>query len=545
MLKPFLIRTNTNTSYNMTESPSCYYQLSLSNVAIENAKDHDTSTASHMQLILENEELDLNDQIYMKSLAAEVCLENFSLSNLPSTFCGTEFIDYQLTVPDNLTKGNAIVTRLITTKRNNTNCKIPLPALITSTPQTAIDHLNLTIRANINKFLLLRYMEIVCDTDLFQTNSLEHPYILKEEEISLLLWYLLVAVVTRLQLLALINEKIGFKGEMPSWKHWSNVTFSKATEQTIIESSSFLKSITDRKTVARHLLSFSEFYDIKLESLASINGDKLVNLASHLNTFLVKMGFLTTVDSKVTDESISILNTIRDNNISILHEAEICFNILKLEQQKLDSVNGQGLTEFVHNDALRLSLDRLGKCRFDLYPELFLALDGTQFCVYFGPSTARVLGVVSTSSDPQTLQIGPLTNPTNSSNDQHRSKLKSNIISSSYDRLFSRVTPMPSALFVLSDMISNDCHYTSAWMSNSAFPDYQILAAYSISSSDLESRSIVRLFQPKRFFRVKRSQNILRKVNLIICDQHFRRLHFIQKTYCHFSLCLRPANLNI
>ena len=545
MIKRFLIRTSTNTSYSMAESTSCYYQLSLSNVAIENANENDTSTASHMQLILENEELDLNDQIYMKSLAAEVCLENFSLSNLPSTFCGTESIDYKLTVPDDLTKGNAVVTDLIMTERNETNCSVPLPALITSTPQTAIDHLNSAIRPTINQFLLLRYMEIVCDTDLFETASLKNPYLLKEQEISLMLWYLLVAVVTRMQLIALINEKIGFKGEMPSWKHWSSITFSKETEQTVIADSSFLKSVTDRKTVSRHLLSFLTFYNLKLESLASINGKKLVDLAQHLNTFLVKMGFLTTINSKVTAESLDILNTIRDNNISILHEAEICYNILRVEQQKLDSVNGQGLTKFVHNDALLLSLDHLGKCRFDLYPELFLALDNTQLFVYFGPNTARVLGVVSTSSDSQPLQIGPLTNPTTTSNDQHRFKLKSNIISSPYDRLFSRVSPMPSALFVLSDMISNDCHYTSAWMNNSAFPAYQILAAYNISSTDLESQSIVRLFQPKRFFRVKQSQNILRNLNLVLCDQHFRRLHFIHKTYCHFSLCLRPANLNI
>ena len=91
-------------------SESCYYRLSLSNSELENnLPETEKSSASNMSLILDNE-LNIQDHIYMKSLAAEVAIENLQISTLPLTFSKNEVIDLQLNMPKSVCNGNALVT---------------------------------------------------------------------------------------------------------------------------------------------------------------------------------------------------------------------------------------------------------------------------------------------------------------------------------------------------------------------------------------------------------------------------------------------------
>ena len=532
------------------DSASCYFQLSLSNSAIEEASESDVSTASHMQLVLEQEELDLNQHIYMKSLAAEISMENFSLSNLPSTFCGRESIGLNLTTSTELGQGNAVANGSFLESRNVIEHLLPLPALITSSPVTAIKHINKQISYGTNKYILLRYIEMICDTDFFKKSSFEGPQLLhfNEDELSLMTWYLRAAMITRYLLVTIINLKLNVIEKLPILKPRPTSVFTETKEHSVVLKSSVFQSIDNRKTVVTRLVNFSRFHDKKISDFTESDNlettsTTLAELTTDLNAFLVKMGYLTTVEGKLTAESVDTLNTVKDNNIILLDQAEICYNILQLERQKHNSPNNQGLRQFYHNEILELSLDNIGKCAFDLYPNLFMASDKSTFTFRFGPLASRVLGVMKSACDDELLVIGPFSRTLAIHND--RTKLKRNIILSSNDRLFSRVCPMPTALFILTDMISNDCHYASSWLTSSQFSAYQILAAYNITVDDVNSSSIIRLTQPRRFFRVKQAQNVLRSVNLVIVDQHFRELSFVPKTYCHFSLCLRPANLNI
>ena len=527
-----------------TDPSSCYFQLSLSNLNIENASQSEESTASNMKLILEDEELDLNEQIYMKSLAAEICLENFSLSNLPSTFSGLEPIDMLLTTPSTLIKGNAIIDETTIKRRNESLCPLPLPALITSSPRNCLNHVNQSIRNSTNKYLLFRFLETVLDTDLFKESVFREPHIgnISQEDILLMYWYLRVAIITRLQLIAVINLKLQSNDEMPSPKGVPTAKYTEDEVTTAVNSSPLFKPLRKRKAVRHRLISPKRFYDTDLgQGVQPV----LKQVADDLDKYLTDMGFEVIKDGALTTESNNLLTTIKNNNISLLSQAETCYNLLRLELQKQNSADKQGLHELYKNEILLLSLDPLGKCVFNTYPDLFLALDGSQFTLTFGPKTSKVLGVVTNASDEESLQIGPLTNSDSHATHLNRTTLKRNRILTQNDRLFARVTPMNRTLFVLTDMISNDCHYISTWKTNTEFSSYQILAAFEITQDDIESDCVLKLSQPRRFFRVKQAQNVLRSVNIVLADQYFRQLSFIPKTYCHFSLCLRPANLNI
>ena len=65
-------------------SDSCYYKLNLSNTRLEDSTDtNEKSTAGNMTITLD-QELDLNSTIYMKSLSAEIALDELRYPICPT-----------------------------------------------------------------------------------------------------------------------------------------------------------------------------------------------------------------------------------------------------------------------------------------------------------------------------------------------------------------------------------------------------------------------------------------------------------------------------
>ena len=519
---------------------SCYYQLSLSNVSIENANDSNVSTVSNMHLTLDKE-LDLHNHIYLRSLAVECCLDNFSLSNLPSTFTNNESINLKMTIPSSLTDGNAVFVRESNEERNKTPCKLPMTDLVTSNPQTAVDNINNCIKEYCNLFLCLRYLEIICDTDLFKEScmTLARDLELSSRDFSLIFWYLEASVIYRMQLAAVLDDLLQKTESMTPKPPRSVPVISNRDEITTTQSSSLFKPLTNRTRVAHRLITFSDLHSINFTDPSSA----LSNLVERINVFLSQQGFLTRINNQITAESTDILNTIRENNLLLLRAAKTTHDILKIELSKHDSLNKKGLNKLYHNEMLRLSLDSTGKCVFETNPTLFLPLDDWQFTVTFDNHASRVLGLHSATNE--RLQIGPITRAIPLSDDEPRSVLKRRTILSKDDRLFSRVKPMSRSIFVLSDIISNDCHYETSWTNYSIFSAYQILASYQIDDMDIKTQSFSKLSHPRKYCRIKQAENILRDLHLVMVDESFHPLIFQAKTYCYLSLCLKPADLNV
>ena len=525
----------------MMAGDSCYYKLSLSNVDTENENDSSVSTASHMNLLLEKE-LDLHDQIYMRSLSAEICLEDVTLTNLPSTFSDDGFINVQLTFPNDKTHGNAILNDEGNGARNLNPCKIPTKTLVTPNPKVAVSHVNSLIRSYTNKYVCLRYAELICDEKLFQDGNLltAQKENFSNDDLSLLRWYLGVAVVTRMQLVAVINNLLS-KEVMPKKPDMGKLpTFTRTSETSALESSTVFRSMATRPRVNHRLVHFNDFYSVDLTDVSSV----LETLVTKTNDYLIQMGFVTRIKSLLTNDSINALNLIRDNNFELLELTSVLYKVLKLEETKQKSSMNVGLSEFYHDEILQLSLDQIGKCVFETNPDLFLSENGPSCAFTFDNLTSRVLGAYCLEGDQ--LVIGPLQHTSvKVSTDTSRNVLKRNRVINNLDRLYSRVRTLPRKLFFLSDIVSNDCHYSSSWNTPSAFSSYQVLATFFLDESDVKTGSVAKISNPRRFYRVKQAQNVLRNLNLVIVDESFQPLSFSAKTYCFFSLCLRPAENNM
>ena len=521
---------------------SCYYRLSLSNVDSENENSSSVSTASHMNLLLEKE-LNLHDQIYMRSLSAECCLEDVTLTNLPNTFSENGFVAVQLTFPNDLTDGNAILDEGRNEQANQKPCKIPAKNLITPNPKVAVSHINSLVRSYTNKYICLRYAELICDEKLFQDKNLltAQNESFTIDDLSLLRWYLGVAINTRMQLVAVINGLLS-KNAMPEKPDMGTLTKMTAVNETAtLTASTVFRSLATRPGVNHRLMNFSDFYSIDLSDLTAA---ALQQLVTKTNDFLVQMGFVTRIRSLLTDQSVNALNLIRDNNFTLLKLASVLYKVLKMEETKQNSNMNVGLNEFYHDEILQLSLDQVGKCIFETNPDLFLSQNGASCTVSFDSLSSRVLGAYC--SDDEQLVIGPLVHSSMRNNtDVSRSVLKRNNIIDNTERLFSRVKTLPRKIFFLSDIVSNDCHYSSSWNTHSAFSSYQVLATFFVDETDIKTGSIAKVSNPRRFYRVKQAQNVLRNLNLVLVDESFQPLSFAVKTYCFFSLCLRPAEINM
>ena len=520
---------------------SCYYKLSLSNVDTENENNSSVSTASHMNLLLEKE-LDLHDQIYMRSLSAEVCLDDVTLTNLPSTFSDNGFIDVQLTFPNDMTDGNAILNDENNGTRNQNPCRIPTKNLVTPSPKVAVSHVNSLIRSYTNKYVCLRYAELICDEKLFRDENLvsaqEENF--SNDDLSLLRWYLGVAVVARMQLVAVINNLLSMEGLPKKPDLGTPPKFTKTDEASALESSTVFRSLATRPRVNHRLIHFDDFYAVDLSDVTSV----LQTLVTKTNDYLIQMGFVTRIKSLLTDASVNALNIIRDNNFALLELASVLNKVLKLEETKQKSNMNVGLKEFYRDEILQLSLDQIGKCVFETNPDLFLSKNGPSCTITFDNLTSRVLGAYCLEDDQ--LVIGPLQHTSVKVNTNiSRSVLRRNQVVNNLDRLFSRVKTLPRKIFFLSDIVSNDCHYSSSWNTLSAFSSYQVLATFFLDESDVKTGSVAKISNPRRFYRVRQSQNVLRNLNLVIVDESFQPLSFSAKTYCFFSLCLRPAENNM
>ena len=136
----------------MASESSCYYRLSLSNSDLENElQENAKSSASNMTLLLDKE-INIQDHIYMKSLAAEIAIENLTISNTPNTYSKLDSINLQLRIPSNVSDGNACVTESFINKRNDQICSIQMMDYATSSPQEALDTANQLVSTYTNKY---------------------------------------------------------------------------------------------------------------------------------------------------------------------------------------------------------------------------------------------------------------------------------------------------------------------------------------------------------------------------------------------------------
>ena len=524
-------------------SDSCYYKLNLSNTRLEDSTDmNEKSTAGNMTITLD-QELDLNNTIYMKSLSAEIALDEFTVSNLPNSFSQHENMELKLIIPKTLSHGNAVLDEDYLQTANNTPCLIPMTDCITSEPQKAIDHVNDRLHSYTNRFIVFRYLECMLDTNCFKDEVFKSTGFLAKrltpKDKTLIHWHIKVATLCRQQYVATLNSLLKITQDVEKTKTSSPKSLTSKDIDDLIGESTIFRTVAERTSVNKKVINFEDFHGVdinKAETLLPV----LAKVDTDILAFLRESGAITEINAKLTQESFDLLSAMRENNLALLHQAEIIHNILTIEQRK--ETSKFPMHTFYHTEIVSLFLDPTNKCRFALKPNLFLANDNSSLTINMGQLTSRTLG--AELKEGTGITIGPLSYK-KSVTKGNRTILKQNIIETENDRLYSKVSPVPHTIFIISDSLANDCKLASAWSKDTKFPTYHTLAAYTLTDSDLKIGCIRRLNHVKNFQRIKQAQNIMRYFNLAIVDQSFRQLDFPRQTYCKFSLCIRAANMNI
>ena len=522
---------------------SCYYKMSLSNKDIEDKNNSNRSSVSDLTIVLEKE-LDLLDSIFMKAMATELSLEMITLSSLPCTFSASEHLRFTLKENPASGNGNAIVTESEIQRRNKVDCKIQMDDTISISAEESVGYLNGLIETYTNKFILFRFIERLCDNYLFKRNlfsNAENELTLTNETISLLVWYIETAVVTRLQLIATVNVLLSENTpiERPERKEYPKL---KREDVERIRRDSLVFCQTDAQPEVEHqLIRIESFYNKDLSDIT----DLLQNMDRQIRSYLENQRFLAYDGDSVSKESIEMLKVIRNNNISLLQLAEISHKLIKIEKNKRDSLKTEGgLKSLYNNEIVTLSIDATNKCVFTSKQSLFMPADGSAFSLTFEPIAARTLGK---SYNNGCLEIGPLRYTADGAKDSKnkRTILKINNILSHNDRLYSQIRTLPRTFHILTDVIENDCKVQSMWLRDTAYASFQVLASFQINKDDIKMKSIQKICNRMSFVRMKQSQNILRNLRLILVGDDFNELCFMTKTYAYFSICFRPANLDL
>ena len=146
------------------------FKLFISNERIEQElNDNEPSSASYFEAIV-NPSLDLSFLSFLRSNDVELGLDNFTISSAALTFKSDEKIQVYLDMPEFLSDGNWCYSSSLSAKSNSLPMKIPTEDFMTSDSSKALDHINGLFGSKVNKFLLFRYLTMICDeTYLFKS----------------------------------------------------------------------------------------------------------------------------------------------------------------------------------------------------------------------------------------------------------------------------------------------------------------------------------------------------------------------------------------
>ena len=413
-----------NSAMEDSSSNSCYFKMCLSNKDIEDhLPESEVESSASLASIALQQEVDLNNYIHFKSLSAEMSLDDFSVSSLPLTFSKSEKIQLSMNIPVENTHGNGVITQITQKDKNNKQYNVQMQDFSTTSHQDTLDYLNGLLTRSTNLLTIMRYSECVCDLDLYEDSRYSHlgtaqlspegielPC-LSEEDIGLLVWYTECSIIIRLSLHQLINKQLKDDKTSSTWDRFmSSVKVTLPLEEKIIGKSNLFKAKTNRKAVVTRLIKFAPFYK-KFPWDDSSDGQKAQKqieaaVLSNVTRYLVNNRFIEMDGGgALTDDSITMLESIRKANFHLLHQAKTILSLLKIEESKTIRTNSQ----INRSMLLSLSLDHAKKCIFETYPNLFLAPDKSTFTVSFENQAAYVLGQEKISDKtPKALVIGPL-----------------------------------------------------------------------------------------------------------------------------------------
>lgn len=520
------------------------YVLDLTNDENEKHLEEDSHSSASNFTILLSPTLDLSSLLYLRSVAAEIALDQITVDALPLTATKKESITVKVVVPMEVTTCNSWFNPIEMTTVNDILFDIPCRDFYAEQPAEIVDYTNNLLQESITQFILYRYLCVFLDVDIFKSGSLQA---LSVSDLSIIRRYLDIAMFTRNRMhdtmVELLPADHGIDPvpdrDMGLGLHKDAMT--QAQEATHIRNSpNVFRPVSDRKMAPAEgrehkTVDYNKFYGI---SFSAVPEEVNQSIKTDTLSWLTSAGALTRdADSGtlvITPEMKTEVEGFIAANLALTRMGLKCREIIANLKILIDKRKTKDRSEHLFVTcflSLLLDIDTKLKCRFHIEKERYITTDGTSITVNFPEQLSYVLG----SACNQTVSVGPIDNTTPEVN---RPQLTHNILSEDQE-LFHALRPLPQVIHIVSNLVFSKSR--DMWLVNTPWRNYHLIYTFSLNQSNITRHFISQINNNKTYYRISDVNSILESFSFVMLDQGFREIKFIPYCKVALRLLIRPV----
>ena len=507
------------------------YELNCDNATLENALTNELkSTASDFEITLEPS-LNLAPLIYLRSVEAEMNLQNLHVGGLPLSFSQTENVEVLLTFPNNAVSCNQeILEANLTTPEEGFNkkaLKLQCSDYIAEEPKQAIAYINRLLQYRVNFFLLARYLTLFIDKKVL--NDMSNGY-LQTEDFKVLNFYANAAIYARHIQHKTLCQLANVQDDIKSRTDYLGNTkmIDAATETSVLDSSKCIIPKAERNVFTKtKTIDTTLFHGIDTrrdsEARRQLDEDIKTNILTILRAAKFNLAALAPKQKTEIEQMIA-------SNKLLIEIGLICMKILKLEKERADRRTNANSRLF-QTEFLFLDMDLSGqKCDFYFQRDGYIPI-GATLTLFFPKKMSYTIGADSNKY----AILGPIT----SAQTYSGPRLTNRIIFSS-QKLPNAVRNLPNLLYLCCDLTSGKGQ--DSFLAGTPYAAYHIMYTFTFDDTTFKSRAIVANDCNSRFFKIKRVHKNVEKLSICLLDENFQLLLFAPRTFTRLSFQIRPAN---
>ena len=531
-------------SFNNLDMGTDMYVLDLTNDDDENRLTHnDHSSASNFTILL-SPTLDLSSLLYLRSVAAEIALDQITVDALPLTATSKENITVKVVVPIDITSCNAWYNPIEMSSINEILFEIPCRDFYAEHPAEIIDYTNNLLQESITQFILYRYLCVFLDLDIFVSGGNLHA--LAVTDLNLIRRYLDIAMFTRNTMHDTMVERLPADHNIQPVPGRDSMALQKdgmtqVQETALIQASpSVFRAVTDRRTAPlgerqHKTIDYDKFYGVYFGREVPVEITQSVKTST--------LNWLTNVQALTRDEAGSlVINPAMKTefegyiaaNIALTQMGLKCREIITNLKTLIDKRKTKDRNDHLFVTcflSLMLDADTKLKCRFHLERERYITTDGTSITVNFPDQLSYVLGAACNHS----LSVGPIDNKTPEVN---QPRLTHNILSEDQE-LYHALRPLPQVIHIVTDLVFSKSR--DMWLVNTPWKNFHLIYTFMLNQSNITRHYISQINTHKTYYRISDVNSILESFSFVMLDEKFRQIKFLPYCKVALRLLIRPV----
>ena len=537
------------------------FVLELSNERIESSLEQNLpSSASFFEPIL-SPSLDLNFLKFLRSTQLDCCLKNFQIDSYPLTIIRQEHLTFKLEIPISLTKANSIFDDDIVNQKNNKPLVIQTSDFLAHNNQQTTDYINNLFRNQLNSYIIARYLELCCDDDsiftpqAFDGLNYEQKNTLSFKELSLLRHYIDCAIFCRLTSLTFLNELINSGRRVTDLidvkeVKYTDEKYSVEEETAILESSTKLRSLTERNKSETKLIDFSQFNGISLNHTSNQNERSTImnNIRGKTRDMII---ILKVYDGRrVLPQHYTFIENMIQTCVKVIKLALQTGCIIEQEkarheqESKKSSKRPKRICDVFTPDFIQLELDSTKqKCKFIVSQEKIF--EETRFQMNFPKYLSYKLGTTRNemTGEYESIQVGPISGK--KINPQNLKRITNKITVGEIQSLGSAMRCQPKLICIASDIFQQSGRAQERDIFFSKDKDFITIYRQEHRQDNIDFNFLFKKENDTvRYFQLEENRSILQGLKLKISDENGECLKFSRNTITKISLGFRPTPLD-